>query len=898
MNVNVLFVTFLVGHCCISTTADDLKTNLNASHTLNSRAEEVTTTTESPTTSFMPTTTITSKQSFQTETSVAPEATTQNWSGQETTVRSDNTANEKFDNTKPVGSVVTLVDQSSRGDGTTDDIGFGIRSFTITTITRKPETSTQTHTDQSTKSVEQDVNTKSKVSQGVGKLLTDKVASNKTDAAPAIEMVSLFVSNDDTNETQTEKFVTETENLNIDITIMPFESKISSVKRANDDESKTEATATTTTKTTTSASSNRNNGHAQLSVNSNGMHLEQRLENGLYRIKIAEIITDEFNSGLNDDETENMNAIENANRFKVSATSRGKINIADLYPSKLEDFSPIIRESNERLLKEKNLFTGNNVNTEENSVHSGVDDGNQQQNSIYFDDDAKQNTRINGPANVIQTNIPTTKIEIELIDEPSTSKDDVKVIGSSDDDDDFVAAINSSHESKITDFTSRLQENDGVISTIERNFLNLNAQNSQSSQPAQPSQKPVTVNRPLLPPGFIERRVKKHDPMLRNRLQNQDVTPRNDFGNTKFNGDNNIAENLIGTDGQRHDKPEYSTTKFYNSKELYTELIHDDAATQPNEMGATVKSNDDSNLKPSKATVLSSAAAMIAAGVSMETKQNPPPTTISSIDEAIVKSNNNKTNNNTATLTKSIDQKILFFNMNNKSKPNGKELDRLKKEREQITKDEMIEQKDGNGEKKGINNFNEQSQMQQNKHLYIIHQNSNGHRQFNADDVSKRMNESSGSQSTGAPATMLSSTTVTTPAVTTKTLKTTSKQSTSTQHSNDNINNVSFSTASANVHVSTDKAVTSSALPITTTSSHSSPSSAPPIAPSAGKMDQIASNQLSPSYPQHPRPRTLTRLQEKINSLECDMQTSLLSSDSTVWRGNETHELNLPTTVS
>lgn len=30
---------------------------------------------------------------------------------------------------------------------------------------------------------------------------------------------------------------------------------------------------------------------------------------------------------------------------------------------------------------------------------------------------------------------------------------------------------------------------------------------------------------------------------------------------------------------------------------------------------------------------------------------------------------------------------------------------------------------------------------------------------------------------------------------------------------------------------------------------------------------------------------------------ECDMQTPI-PSDSTIWRGNETHELNLPTTVS
>jgi hypothetical protein len=45
------------------------------------------------------------------------------------------------------------------------------------------------------------------------------------------------------------------------------------------------------------------------------------------------------------------------------------------------------------------------------------------------------------------------------------------------------------------------------------------------------------------------------------------------------------------------------------------------------------------------------------------------------------------------------------------------------------------------------------------------------------------------------------------------------------------------------------------------------------------------------------RPHTLSRLQERINALDCDLQT--MSPDtSAIWRGNETHELNLPVHVS
>ena len=48
---------------------------------------------------------------------------------------------------------------------------------------------------------------------------------------------------------------------------------------------------------------------------------------------------------------------------------------------------------------------------------------------------------------------------------------------------------------------------------------------------------------------------------------------------------------------------------------------------------------------------------------------------------------------------------------------------------------------------------------------------------------------------------------------------------------------------------------------------------------------------LSTNYP-----RILTRLEDKLNALDCDVQN--LSADSTTWRGNETHQIFLPVTVS
>lgn len=46
------------------------------------------------------------------------------------------------------------------------------------------------------------------------------------------------------------------------------------------------------------------------------------------------------------------------------------------------------------------------------------------------------------------------------------------------------------------------------------------------------------------------------------------------------------------------------------------------------------------------------------------------------------------------------------------------------------------------------------------------------------------------------------------------------------------------------------------------------------------------------------RSHVLSRMQEKINSLECDIQMQNEPTDSSIWRGNETHELCLPNTVS
>ncbi len=260
-----------------------------------------------------------------------------------------------------------------------------------------------------------------------------------------------------------------------------------------------------------SSSSPSPNGYEDKSI-VNDVHVEKQLKNGLYRIKIAEIITDEFDNALGDDEIE---ASINRNKLYNS----GKINIADLYPSQDEDFGPIIKESNERLLKDKHIFVQDD----------GVDDdGNVKPNSV-IDIDSQSN--FNGNSNGNTVNIPTTKIEIELIDEPSLSSD--VIIHSKNDEP-------TDGTDKITDFTEQLlQENDKIVSTIERSFVNVNKANGDGKvslstlQPMPTFAYPVNTEQ-IKSMEFIDRRVKKHDPTFKYKIPDENALNHVDFANTKF----------------------------------------------------------------------------------------------------------------------------------------------------------------------------------------------------------------------------------------------------------------------------------------------------------------------------------------------------------------------------
>ncbi|XP_037960522.1 mucin-5AC [Teleopsis dalmanni] len=424
----------------------------------------------------------------------------------------------------------------------------------------------------------------------------------------------------------------------------------------------------------------------------NDIHTEGKLGNGLYRIKLAEIVTDEFN-GLTATTTasaeasaatttassmdatttigtetttmettvtpeftttsfvqqleyevdENTPGDESNNNDHYSSYAKrnrnnapSKLNIIDLFPMKIEDFNPIIRDSNKKLVEERTGYTQH---------HNSIDMEEQQQNLL-----------------------PN---EVELRQEKTTSTSRSDSVDSAQLNRYAPALLN---RDSISDFTGKvLAEKDGVITEIEQKFR-LNefvgteasvatatgtgtARVGNSTPNPNPIANPTSATQPHLEPQFrpavsveqlnvkhgkfsfnmnhrsgafaghefIDRRVKKSFELPMHRVASDVMSmPHIDFANTKFNTDTHrqpaTHERSSSATSSAADKttfniatgahPEFSTTKFYNSKELYNEmLLHNKQnklkATDANELPAVATastlSNNNSNVGVNKA---------------------------------------------------------------------------------------------------------------------------------------------------------------------------------------------------------------------------------------------------------------------------------------------------------
>lgn len=649
-----------------------------------------------------------------------------------------------------------------------------------------------------------------------------------------------------------------------------------------------------------------NSEHEPLSISSNGMHVEQKLENGLYRIKIAEIITDEFNNGKVNGDTKQVPVKIEVNNQKydknddfmhaspplspvASSHPSGQINIDDLYPSKLEDFSSIIRESNEKLIEEKNRYVGLEKSGDQPTISDSrfnlIDDGNEQENSIQFGSDGdtnfdRQKQLANGAFNSIENNIPTTKIEIELIDEPVASKDDVKIIGPGDDDDYVSPAerANGPNNDKVTDFTSELQLKDDMVSKIEQSFRESSMTNIEQQQQQLQKQQPITINHALNPMGFIERRVKKFDPTFKKRLMQND-------GNTNADSKlgaiaatsktKSIDENIIlHSDDERKIDANIPDAKFYRNKGEKS----DETTVNPNKTIANKQTNNDANSSKSRMSNRNNKSDDI---VERTQSENILAHGISSAKKDPILSTRQPIN--------APERKILFINVNSSTNKtiDKNELERLQKDREQIIKESHL---NTNADAYKVNDSHATATPSTNMHLYIIHDDSIGQKpsesiKTNYNNANKpTMITPSASSIALTTAPTVTSSPETHPSESAVILnQTTSKEPSAVPAL---IDTISSTESNSDKHSSSQnliKSITQSSVPTT-------------IMPSTTTM-QTKSRTMNTNYTPKQKPFGRRGYDGFYFETECDMQTPL-PSDSTIWRGNETHELNLPTTVS
>lgn len=204
----------------------------------------------------------------------------------------------------------------------------------------------------------------------------------------------------------------------------------------------------------------------------NEISIDRKLDNGLYRIKIGEITTSEFNNAMLFSEREDER--DEDNNLLASAPvhhEQAKVNIDDFFPSKTEDFNLIV---------EKAARPSDNLNENRSTILNS--------------------TSIN------TSNISTTNIEIELLGDSTRGE------------------ANNTADEKISDAS------------------------------------------------YISRRSKKFDPSMTPQKDSaaSSDSGKHDIGMTKFNFDKPFNTSRQSINGS----PEFSTTKFYNSKELHGNILY------------------------------------------------------------------------------------------------------------------------------------------------------------------------------------------------------------------------------------------------------------------------------------------------------------------------------------
>jgi len=200
-----------------------------------------------------------------------------------------------------------------------------------------------------------------------------------------------------------------------------------------------------------------------------------------------------------------------------------KLNIVDLYPLKIEDIQPIIQIDNDELIKQRTIFT-------------------QPENAEEY----KQNLMPNEVEMMVDKEVDEVRDKVKINREKFESYTTVKTTTS------------RPNQGTTADFTGKLlADQDDLITEIESKF--------QLHETTTVKPRSTTIQHPGM--TFIDRRVKKSFEFpMQHRASDVMAMPHIDFANTKFQTDAD-APNPPAS------HPEFSTTKFYNSKELYNEML-------------------------------------------------------------------------------------------------------------------------------------------------------------------------------------------------------------------------------------------------------------------------------------------------------------------------------------
>ncbi|KAL7724861.1 hypothetical protein ACLKA6_017302 [Drosophila palustris] len=249
--------------------------------------------------------------------------------------------------------------------------------------------------------------------------------------------------------------------------------------------------------------------------------------------QVAETLAD-----LNAEERKRYGAL----LFQQSSAS--KLNIVDLYPMKIEDFQPVMR--GDRVEEQQ----------EPTAVFKQLDNAEEYRQNLMPNE--VEMLMVNPTVNQATTTTTTTTMTTTPLALTT------------------LASVESTPTARDNNLNcSKHRSNPATATTATTTTTD----NTKSTR---------TTKLPQLAPGdsYIDRRVKKsfEFPMQQqqqHRASDVMALPNIDFANTKFNTD--AAASSSSSDGAEAaavasvvapSHPEFSTTKFYNSKELYNEMLH------------------------------------------------------------------------------------------------------------------------------------------------------------------------------------------------------------------------------------------------------------------------------------------------------------------------------------